>query len=203
MHPARLSRGFTLAELTLSLALLGIITALAAPSFTSLIERQRLAGATELVYSQFTFARNEAVKRSKPIVVSFTATGSSRWAFGITDRLGGCDPNLADPEAPDSCSIDLDNDPATPDRALYRFTSEGYPDVYLPSPSFGVAQTIPCASGLSASETCFDPNRGIARNGSANFVTARYAASAKLSTLGRVRVCTPAGRPSLPGYPKC
>jgi len=203
MQHTRALLGFTLAELMVTLAVVGIVTALAAPSLSGFIERLRLSGAAELAYSQLTFARNEAVKRSKPIFVSFEADGSPNWSFGITDRIGGCDPAITEPEAPTACSIDLDNDPSTADRALFRFSSEDHPNVSLPSPRFGVAQSIPCASGLSASDTCFDPMRGTARNGSAHFTAGAYAASTVISVMGRTRICTPAGSPTLPGYPKC
>lgn len=195
--------GFTLTELVVTLAIVGTLASVAAPAFASLIEKLRVVGAAELVYREMTFARNEAVKRSRPIYISFTADGSSTWAFGLTDRAGGCNTATTDPNAADACSIDFDNDAGTADRVLYRSTSEEYPGVSLAAPSFGVGQSIPCASGLSKNETCFDPQRGTARNGSTLFSTPRYALKTMLSTIGRSRFCTLRGDKELPGYPRC
>jgi type IV fimbrial biogenesis protein FimT len=175
----------------------------ALPTISNLIEKYRLMGAAEQVYSMVTFARNEAVKRSKPIFFTFSANGTTSWTYGITDRPGGCDPGIIGPETANSCSIDYDNNPATSDRTLYRLTSSGYPGVSLLAPHFGVGQTAPCSTGLSENETCFDPQRAVARNGSLQFSTAHYIVKVVISTLGRARLCTPSGPQAVPDFPKC
>ena len=63
-------QGFTIIELMVTIAVLAILAAMAIPSFTDMMERQRLINATEAVYSDLQNARSEAVKRSQQIVVS-------------------------------------------------------------------------------------------------------------------------------------
>jgi type IV fimbrial biogenesis protein FimT len=63
-------QGFTIIELIVTIAVLAILAAMAIPSFTDMMERQRLINATEAVYSDLQNARSEAVKRSQQIVVS-------------------------------------------------------------------------------------------------------------------------------------
>ena len=67
MQPSKWLTGFTLTELIVVVAIIGALAALTTPAFSPFIEKRRLIGATELVYSQMTFARNESVKRAKPM----------------------------------------------------------------------------------------------------------------------------------------
>ncbi|WP_255771978.1 GspH/FimT family pseudopilin [Microbulbifer guangxiensis] len=86
------SAGFTLVELLITVAILAIVVALAAPSFNDSIQRnQRIACANGLV-GVLQLARSEAVRVAAPITV--TATAPSGIAGGVTvyrDLDGGSD----------------------------------------------------------------------------------------------------------------
>jgi type IV fimbrial biogenesis protein FimT len=57
------NRGFTLVELMVAVALVAILSTLAAPSFTGLIDRSRATAQSQHLLSSLQFARTEAAKR--------------------------------------------------------------------------------------------------------------------------------------------
>ena len=57
-------QGFTLLELMVTVIILGIITAFAAPSFNNLLRDTRIDANTSKVRSALTYARSEAVNLS-------------------------------------------------------------------------------------------------------------------------------------------
>ncbi|BEP92728.1 type IVa pilus pseudopilin TppE [Acidovorax sp. A79] len=84
-------RGFTVIELMVVVAILAILVALAAPSFTPLIERWRVRQAVEGLQSSIYYARSEAIKRGGNVILEkipnntngcTTATGVNDWDCG-------------------------------------------------------------------------------------------------------------------------
>lgn len=74
------SRGFTAIELMVVVAIVAVLAALAAPSFTPLIERWRVRDAAENLTSTLYYARSEAIKRGGNIIIQ-TNTGTD-WSSG-------------------------------------------------------------------------------------------------------------------------
>lgn len=73
--------GFTLPELIITVAVLAVLSALAAPSFTALVASQRLKSATSDVFTSLTRARSEAIKRNREVIVAPLTAGTS-WQGG-------------------------------------------------------------------------------------------------------------------------
>ena len=73
--------GMTLIEVMVVVAIIGIVVAIAVPSFSTMLENQRIKGAAEAVLADLRWARAEAIKRNAPVRVTFT-TGSS-WSYTI------------------------------------------------------------------------------------------------------------------------
>lgn len=84
------NRGFTLLELMIAIAIVGIITSIAVPSFQNTLERNGLKEAAESLKSDLMFARTEAIKRSTDLNVSIDINGTS-WCYGIDDDATSCD----------------------------------------------------------------------------------------------------------------
>ena len=71
------TRGLTLIELLVALAVMGVLIAVTAPSFRSLFEVQRLRGINAQLVTDLQFARNEAVARGVPLRVVFRSSASA------------------------------------------------------------------------------------------------------------------------------
>lgn len=69
--------GFTLLELMVTLAVLGIIAAIAFPSMSTLINNNRLAAATSELAAGLQLARSEAIRRNARIEVCSTSDGET------------------------------------------------------------------------------------------------------------------------------
>jgi type IV fimbrial biogenesis protein FimT len=61
--------GFTLVELMLVVAIVALLAGLAAPAFSTLVERQRIRTETTRLQLSFFQARSEAIKRSRRVIM--------------------------------------------------------------------------------------------------------------------------------------
>lgn len=79
--------GLTLIELLITLVVLAIILALAAPSFKTQMVNSRAAATGETLANTLSFARSEALKRKARVTVCGSDNGigcnSSNWADGV------------------------------------------------------------------------------------------------------------------------
>lgn len=72
------ARGFTLAELLVAIAVLGILLTLAAPDLRAMIRNNRLATLSNQLVVSLQYARTEAVKRGATVSVCKTADASAQ-----------------------------------------------------------------------------------------------------------------------------
>ena len=77
-------------EVMVVVAIMGILAALAAPSFTPLIERWRVRQATEQLQSTLYYARSEAIKRGGGIAITKLPNGTNGCTYASTDRMWSC-----------------------------------------------------------------------------------------------------------------
>ncbi len=93
MHTINHKHGFTLIELMVTVAVLGVLIAVAAPSFANLLASNRASSVSTEVAGAIMFARAEAVKRGTRVTMCKSVTtdqasptcdtsGSSSWANG-------------------------------------------------------------------------------------------------------------------------
>lgn len=79
----------TLVELMVGIAILGIISAIAVPSYTEFIANTQIRSTTESIRNGLQVARAEAIKRNAP--VKFTlSTSDSSWVVGCPTATSSC-----------------------------------------------------------------------------------------------------------------
>lgn len=83
------SRGFTLIELMVVVAIAAILAAVAAPSFRSFVSGQRVKTAASDFVMAAILARSEAIKRNANVTITSTSSGATGWKDGWTISAGG------------------------------------------------------------------------------------------------------------------
>jgi type IV fimbrial biogenesis protein FimT len=169
--------GFTLFELLITIAILGIVAALAAPYMGNYVERQRLIGATEAVYGQLQQAKRAAISNNRQVYFTVASAASASWCAGFGDSAG-CDCKIVS-----SCQVNGQD--------TLPVTSEDYPGIRLLSKSTPALTTI--------STSFIMP--GISANNDTLVVRSDELGDVEviISPAGRVRVCSDV----LSQYPDC
>jgi type IV fimbrial biogenesis protein FimT len=162
--------GFTLVEVMIVIAIIGIIASLAVPSYRDMVESNRLKQAAESLKSDLQFARAEAIKKSSNVLVTrSTGTGGS-WCYGATIKA--------------SCSCSQTDASATNYCELRRYSG-------------GNLSTISMVA--SATNNSFSFRRGTSTSLNTTFTAANnHTARVIVNNIGRVRICTTSGLSGYP-----
>jgi prepilin-type N-terminal cleavage/methylation domain-containing protein len=183
----RLSRGVTLIELVVTIAVLAILAAIAVPTFADFRERSIVRGAADQVVSQVANYRFESVKRNRRVTVGFVGTGTA-WCVGASEGDVACDCS-----APaNTCDVGAFPGAGQDERRGTRATSRtgfGATGRITFDPATGTLTTLTQAGTL----TLASPSTNL-----------DYRLQVQVNAMGRATVCVPAdsARP-VPGYPNC
>jgi type IV fimbrial biogenesis protein FimT len=171
--------GFTLIELMVVVALAAIVLALAAPSFSGLLERRRLEGAAAELGTDIQYARSEAVQRNRNVFLE-TGGGGSCYAIATwVSGTGSCDC------AAGTCT----------------------PDPTLGGPRNLKFVRLPAGTSIGNGVFLdFEPVRGSLQGAVADaeisIASGALALRADVQRNGRVSICAPTGS-TIKGYPSC
>lgn len=170
-------RGVTLIELMVVLAVLGVILAVAAPSFADLVNKRRVAAAASELSTNLAYARSESALRNETIVVKFNASRSMTcYTVAVWGGLGNCD-----------CT----NGPGTACRRLFRELKTS--QLLVPA---GVTLTPDDGIRASLNAVTFDPPHSRPTPGGVGIriVGNRgYQLEVQINAIGRVLTCSPDG----------
>lgn len=86
LRPARRGSGFTLLELAVVLAITTVLGAIAVPSFSGLVARQRLQSVAHGLQADIALARQEASRRGQPVHLVFRP--GTQWCYVLSAGLG-------------------------------------------------------------------------------------------------------------------
>ena len=87
----RPQRGLTLVELLVAVVLLGVLVAVAAPSMRDMIARQRVRAINAELVTDLQFARSEAARMNRPVLISFENNASqSCYTLYVRGVVGFC-----------------------------------------------------------------------------------------------------------------
>ncbi len=178
--------GVSLVEVLTVVAVVGILAALALPSFQEQFSRSRMRSAGEQLRADLNLARSEAVKRDRNVVMSFKLNPDTSWCYGM-HLLTACDCAVTDVTNTNYCFLDRDAG-NVPVAAVV--TSTDFRNITFDAVPFGGQLTFSSVRpSLAAS--------------SATLISTDSDARIRLvvSGLGRVRFCSPSS--SLSGYPAC
>ncbi|BDI08053.1 GspH/FimT family pseudopilin [Sphaerotilus microaerophilus] len=104
------ARGLTLIELLVVMAILGLISAMAAPSMADFQRSRRLESTVQHLASDLSYARAEAIKRNTPVVLCATTTTTCGSATTASDWVAGWQ-ICYDKDADGACDVGSSTDP--------------------------------------------------------------------------------------------
>lgn len=201
MQP-KLQSGFTMIELMVTLTVAAVLAVLAVPTFSDLLQKSKLRGATDDIVNLLNTSRANAVKLERDVNVS--VQGTATWCAGA---ISASDPANVGDAVPAVAACDCT---ATTVACLVGgqnalVSSADYNGVTIS----GVANAITYGTGGVTFDKKFGAmDLSLAPSTTTSVVTVT-SPSGKFSTqiflypLGQTYVCVPSTSPFVSGYPSC
>lgn len=169
--PSLKMKGFSLTELIVVLAIAAILMTIAAPTFTTFTNTQRLVAAANEFYTAVNLTRSEAIKRGSR--VDMVANDGIHWTSGWTIFIDKNNNLKVDPGEP----IIFQHDPTSQNLTI----SSNFAGSALPYISY---------MGSGRSRTNASSQQPLA--GTTTFTLDTATRRIKVNFLGRARICDPA-----------
>lgn len=191
--------GFTLVEALVTVSILGILLAVAAPSFVDWIATQRVKSSASELLTDIRFARGEAIKRNARTVIAFRNVSDVQTCYTVHTQYTSTGPCRCDYGIGVSCNLDFESGVDGQKMELVELKT-------VPIPAASKVTIIATrnvrfvgATGIQEAPLSTDPDVTFAADidgGSSRKL--RVVANA----LGRAFICAPSGS-KLIGYPVC
>jgi type IV fimbrial biogenesis protein FimT len=177
-------RGFTITEMMLVVAIVVVLAALAAPTFQTVLDRQRIRSAASNLNTDIQYARSEAVRKNDKVTMSFSAS-TTPWCYGIVTGTAACDCTTAG-----SC-------------ALKTVTGSEFRNVTMTlAPSTDIGFTVDPRQGQVSAIAGGGSGAATSAIAFGSTSTTDAQVLTRINSLGRVLQCAPSGA-NLPGYVAC
>lgn len=132
MRPTgKTTRGYSLVEALVVIAIVGVISIVTVPNFISMYRSMKIKGAVRQLTNDIRWARQQAVSRYRPVMISFGTTAPERYSYWIYEW----DPTAAQwtqPRWVEPKERVLERETAPANRSVY-FTSISFPDAVTPT----------------------------------------------------------------------
>ncbi len=162
-------------EAMVVVAIIGILAAIAIPSYQDMLERNRLKLVVESLKSDLQYARTEAIKKSQNVLITRTPGNAGAWCYGLSTK--------------DACSC-----------AQVTTTANDYCEIKRVLGSDFDPINMDAANGNNSR---FNFRRGTIGADSVTFSTNKYSARVVFSDVGRVRICSLSVATGISNYPIC
>lgn len=182
----RRARGFTLIEAMVVVAVVAVLVSIGAPAMGTFIDKNRLKGAADALYTQIQQARSEAVKASSNVTLVYATTP---WCSGFG----------AEADAPCDCTKAVQDGGCQSAVQGSGLSGGDFKGVLLKSAPASI--TFDGIRGMVAASSAVQNAVGdggiLLESGMGKRLRL------EISALGSVRICSPSGATSVGGYPSC
>jgi type IV fimbrial biogenesis protein FimT len=191
--------GFTLVELMVVLAVVVILLLIAVPSFSDILDRDRVHGAADAAVALMADARGGAVQSNRDVAISFAGTDPA-WCIGANGAVTPATLGTAIPAASacdcttaSNCTILNSTTAGNAGQQILALESTDYTGVTMsarPS-SFTLDGRFGDVKTLSATSVTFTSPKG------------KYQIQMTVAPLGQASLCVPSGQPTIQGISSC